>query len=100
MKEQSLEVIKNAILIMAIARVLGEAPLTRSVLVLAALPVVVAALMVYLFYLRLPYPSPYGHGRKLLESGSVARTHFRDMIAMRVIGLGAGAFTSTLLALF
>jgi hypothetical protein len=50
--------------------------------------------------LKLPYPSPYGHGRGLLGSRIFVRTHFRDIVAMLITGMGAGAFTSTLLALF
>lgn len=110
LKAESLDALKSAILIAAIAvgiftphviasRIWGDM-LTRSGLAGVALPFVFVAAMVYFFYLRRPYPSRYGHQRGLLGSEWGGRTHFRDMIAMLVIGVGSGAFTSTVLLLF
>lgn len=108
--ERSLEAIKSGMLIagiaagifmpLGIARAIWIDGFTRSALIMVTLPFAVAAVLVYHFYLKLPYPSRYGHGRGLLESRIFLRTHLRDILAMLITGLGAGAFTSTLVALF
>jgi hypothetical protein len=108
--QRALEAIKSTMLIagiaagiflpLGIARGIWPDGFTRTALVLVTLPFAVVAALVYHFYLKLPYPSPYGHGRGLLASRIFVRTHFRDIVAMLITGMGAGAFTSTLLALF
>lgn len=108
--ERSLEAIKSAMLIagaaagiflpLGIARAIWIDGFTRTALIMVTLPFAVVALLVYQYYLKLPYPSRYGHGRGLLESRIFVRTHFRDIFAMLITGMGAGAFTSTLVALF
>ena len=108
--ERSLEAVKSAMIIagaaagiflpLGIARAIWTEGFTRSELIMVTLPFAVVALLVYHFYLKLPYPSRYGHGRGLLESCISVRTHYRDIFAMLITGMGAGAFTSTLIALF
>lgn len=108
--QRSLEAIKSTMLIagiaagfflpLGIARFIWTDGFTLTALIVVTLPFAVVAALVYHFYLKLPYPSPYGHGRGLLGSRIFVRTHFRDIVAMLITGMGAGAFTSTLLALF
>jgi hypothetical protein len=108
--EESLSAIKSAILLAAIPfgfllpngiakRVWGET-LSWTGFMIAAVPFILSALLVYWFYLRLPYPSRYGHGRNLLGSHGIVRTHPRDMLAMGILGVGGGAFTMIMLFLF
>jgi hypothetical protein len=108
--ERSLEAIKSAVLIagvaagiflpLGIAGAIWTDGFTRSALIMVTLPFAVVAVLIYHYYLKLPYPSRYGHGRGLQESHIFRRTHFRDIVAMLITGMGAGAFTSTLVALF
>ena len=108
--ERSLEAIKSAMLIagvaagivlpLGIARAIWADGFSRTALIMVTLPFAVVAVLVYHFYLKLPYPSRYGHDRGLLASRIVVRTHSRDILAMLITGMGAGAFTSTLVALF
>ena len=108
--ENSLDGIKSAILLAAIpfgfllpngiAKHIWDDTVRWSGFLIAALPFILAALLVYAFYLRLPYPTRYGHGRHLLESHGMVRTHARDMIAMGVLGVGSGAFTTIMVFLF
>jgi hypothetical protein len=108
--QRSLEAIKSAMLIagvaagiflpLGIARAIWIDGFTRTAIIMVTLPFAVVASLVYHFYLKLPYPSPYGHGRGLMASRIFVRTHFRDIVAMLITGMGAGAFTSTLVALF
>jgi len=110
LSEKSLDAIKSVILLAAIpfgfilpngiAKQIWGLKAGRMEFLLAALPFIMAALMTYWFYLRRPHPSRYGHGRNLLGSQGMVRTHPRDMLAMVILGLGSGAFTTSVLFWF
>jgi hypothetical protein len=108
--QRSLEAVKSTMLIagiaagiflpLGIASVIWPDGFRRTALIIVTLPFAVVAMLIYHFCLKLPYPSPYGHGRGLVASRLFVRTHLRDIVAMLITGTGAGAFTSTLVALF
>ena len=110
LSEKSLDAIKSLILLAAIpfgfilpngiARQIWGFKAGRMEFFLAALPFILAALLTYWFYLQLPHPSRYGHGRKLLGAQGMVRTHPMDMLAMGILGLGSGAFTTAVLFWF
>jgi hypothetical protein len=96
--EKSPDAINNAILIAgvplgfwlpsAITRQSWGDMATKTDFIIAALPFMIGALRVCFFYLRLPYPSRYGHRQSFLDGPLIVRTHWRDMAAM---GIGACA---------
>lgn len=110
MTEKSLDTIKSAVLLAAIpfgfllpngiADHIWNGTARWVGFLLAALPFILAALLVYGFYLRLPYPSRYGRGRNLRGAHGMVRTHSRDMLAMGILGVGSGAFTTIMVFIF
>jgi len=110
LSDKSLDAIKSVILLTAIpfgfllphgiAEHIWGFKASRMEFLLAALPFIMAALLTYWFYLRRPHPSRYGHGRNLLGLQGMVRTHPRDMLAMGILGLGSGAFTTSVLFWF